>query len=94
VEAKEYDNRKYASPIETKDLSNLPKAYIEVAQFDCLHDEGLNYAQRLKEGGVDVTINDTVGTVHGFEYNDKSEYTHEIIDKRIDFMNNAYGAKR
>ncbi|MDR0386840.1 MAG: alpha/beta hydrolase [Treponema sp.] len=83
-------DRKYASPIETEDLSNLPGAYIEVAQFDCLHDEGLEYAEKLKKSGVEVTVNDTLGTIHGFDYNDKTEYSREIIGKRVNYMKNAY----
>jgi acetyl esterase/lipase len=83
-------DRKYASPIETEDLSNLPNAYIEAAQFDCLHDEGLEYAEKLRNNGVEVIVNDTLGTIHGFDYNDKSEYSQEIIGKRVDYMRNAY----
>lgn len=37
---------------------DIPDTYIETAQFDCLHDEGILYAQKLKEAGayVEVTI--------------------------------------
>ena len=36
--------------------TEIPKTYIETAQFDCLHDEGLLYAEKLKQAGVDVEI--------------------------------------
>ena len=38
------------------DLKNLPKAYFILLEWDFLKDEGLLYANRLKELGVDVHI--------------------------------------
>ena len=35
--------RSYASPALSKKFRGLPPAYIEVEQYDCLHDEGVNY---------------------------------------------------
>jgi acetyl esterase/lipase len=87
---KENKDRKYASPIETENLGNLPNAFIETAQFDCLRDEGLEYADKLKENGIDVTINDTLGTIHGFEFNGIGKYSQTIIDKRIEYINEGY----
>jgi len=57
----------YAAPLESADLSGLPPAYIETAEFDCLRDEALIYGERLKEADVPVTINRTRGTMHGYD---------------------------
>jgi acetyl esterase/lipase len=38
----------------------LPGAYIEAAQFDCLHDEGLEYAEKLRKSGTEVMVSDTL----------------------------------
>lgn len=54
----------YASPAVAKSLKNLPPSFIEVSEFDPLHDEGVNYANRLKESGVEVILNETKGTLH------------------------------
>ena len=54
------------SPILTKDLSRLPQAVVIVAGHDPLRDEGIEYAERLKEAGVDVELQNYEGMVHGF----------------------------
>ena len=54
------------SPLCAEDLSGLPPAYLAVAGFDPLRDEGLAYAERLREAGVAVECRLHRGLVHGF----------------------------
>ncbi|GAF13943.1 lipase [Bacillus sp. JCM 19045] len=49
----------YASPIDADSHHNLPSAYIEVAEFDCLRDEGIHYAEALRNEQIDVILNKT-----------------------------------
>lgn len=56
----------YVSPLLAADLSGLPRAYVAVAGFDVLHDEGVAYARRLARAGVPTALRDHVGLVHGF----------------------------
>jgi acetyl esterase len=54
------------SPLLADDLDGLPPAHVAVAGFDVLRDEGEEYATRLRESGVPVTVHRHAGLVHGF----------------------------
>lgn len=54
------------SPLLAQDVSHAPPAYIVVAGFDVLRDEGEAYAAKLADAGVDVTLRRHAGLVHGF----------------------------
>ncbi|MCW2614792.1 MAG: hypothetical protein JWN08_1786 [Frankiales bacterium] len=56
----------YASPLLADDLSGLPPTLVVTAEYDPLHDEGQDFAQRLRESGTDVKVVDYDGLVHGF----------------------------
>ena len=82
-----YNGRKNVEFTLLEDIlpENIPVTYLETAEFDCLHDEGLLYAERLKNAGVQVLINETRATMHGFDMTD-CEITREALKKRIAFM--------
>lgn len=56
------------SPLKCADVSGLPPAYAMLAGFDPLHDEGLAYAEKLRDAGVAVTVADHPDMVHDFIY--------------------------
>lgn len=84
----EPENIEYASPIEAKSLNGLPRAYIEVAELDCLRDEGIHYARRLKETGIPVEFYEIKGAVHGYDNAEESQIVEEQYQKRIQALRN------
>ncbi|XP_002736532.1 arylacetamide deacetylase-like [Saccoglossus kowalevskii] len=55
----------YFAPLLADDLSGLPQAYILTGEFDVLRDDGILYAERLKEAMVKVTLNNIADGFHG-----------------------------
>ncbi len=80
----------YASPQEAETLQNLPQTYMETAEFDCLKDEGENYAAALEKAGVAVTLLQTEGTMHGFDIVTKSPITQKSVAKRVEFLQKCF----
>ena len=60
-----------ASPLFTRNLKNLPEAYIFAAGLDPLLDEGFAYKKRLEYFGNKVTYKLYPGQIHGFLSNSK-----------------------
>ena len=87
---KDPEKRDKASPMWCDLPSALPVTYIETAEFDCLHDEGLAYAGKLKQAGVDVEINETEGTFHGYDAAIDTQIVKQQISRRISFLRSGY----
>lgn len=54
-------------PGRRKDLEGLPPAWIGVGSLDLFHEEDMEYANRLKEAGVEVELMVVKGGWHGFD---------------------------
>ena len=79
-------NYVWYSPVESESFEGLPPAYIETAEFDCLYDDGILYADLLQKAGIEVILNKTKGTMHGFDIATKAPTTLAAIEQRISFM--------
>ena len=80
----------YYSPVEAESFEGLPPAYIETAEFDCLHDDGILYAEKLHEAGIAVTLNETKGTMHGFDIVQNAPTAKTAVRARIAFMKKRF----
>lgn len=71
---------KYASPFQASltELQGLPPAYIQIAENDILHDEGLAYARKLDEAGVPTTIIEYKGFIHDYGMLNPLSHIHSI----------------
>ena len=76
----------YASPLEAPSVEGLPPAYLEVAEFDSLRDEGLAYGRRLEAAGIPVEYHETRGTPHGFEFVTNAPITRAAVARRIEVL--------
>jgi acetyl esterase len=78
----------YAAPGHGR-LIDLPLSYVETAEFDPLRDEGMNHVSALQQAGVEVIVNATRQTVHGYDGMAKSELSRHSMLLRIAFLKNA-----
>lgn len=62
----------YVIPCRQTDVSHLPPAYVEPQEIDILRDEGIFYADRLKQAGNEVETCVVPGSYHGFDGDNKS----------------------
>lgn len=71
-------------------LQDLPLTYVETAEFDPLRDEALNHASALQQHGIDVVLNETKQTVHGYDAQANSEISKRSLLARIAFLTRAF----
>lgn len=80
-------NNKYLSPNERNDYKDFPPTYIEVAEFDCLHDEGVELAKKLQAEKIPVELNEIKEVMHAFEFKN-TKITKKALQKRIEIIKN------
>lgn len=76
----------YASPIEAPSLEHFPNTYIETAEFDCLRDEGIAFANRLISENIPTELHEIKSACHGFEAALKSKILQKSMQQRINWI--------
>ncbi len=77
------------SPLLAPDHSGLPPAFIQLAELDVLHDEGVVYAEKLVGSGVSVAVKEYPGQIHGFY-----TFTHMVDDAHTAQADSAEALKK
>lgn len=82
------------SPVESGDFTFFPPTYIETAEFDCLHDDGILFAEELRSAGIETRLNETKGTMHGYDIVTGASVTRDSMKRRIAFMKEYFHLHR
>lgn len=78
--------KKLAAPLNMEDFTGLPLAYVEPQEIDILCDEGIAYAEKLKEQGSLMECNIVKGSYHGFDFDHGSPLVRRILDHRCEII--------
>ena len=81
----------YIAPLRADNLKNLPPAFVVTAECDVLRDEGIAYANRLREAGVQVEAYTEPGIIHGY-FTNMAVFPEQIkgtISKFAQFINTS-----
>ena len=78
------------SPIEADSFVGLPPAYIEIAEFDCLHDDGVFYAEKLREENIPTELYEAKGTMHAFDTKVSAPTSLRMIKNRIWYIRRMF----
>lgn len=82
----------YAAPCQARDLSDLPAATVVTAGWDPLHDEGVDYAERLEDAGNEVNLIDLPDQIHAFlSYPDKIDRALEVRAEIAEDLESTFG---
>lgn len=86
LEGNETEYLKYVSPMEEASFEKMPEAYVEVAEFDAIRDEGLLYAERLKSEEIPVEVHEVKAAPHGYDSASTSELVKTHMARRIEIL--------
>jgi acetyl esterase len=73
----------YVAPLHRANFAGLPPAWVEVAEFDPLRDEGRLYAEALEAAGVSVEFSEVKGAIHGYDLVDDSAIADSVLKTRL-----------
>lgn len=83
----------HASPLRAQSLAGLPAAYVVVAEYDVLRDEGDAYARRLQAAGIATVSRCASGMNHGFlKYAASIPEAAAAISGACDWLSTTWGS--
>lgn len=69
-----------------EELTGMPKTLLIVCGKDSLYNEGITYAEKLKEAGVSVQLEKFLDSCHGFTYFEENDDVHRAFKLMADFI--------
>ncbi|MDD3123588.1 MAG: alpha/beta hydrolase [Candidatus Izemoplasmatales bacterium] len=82
-----YQNlEKYAYPCLHPHIEKQPPTYIEILEFDPLHDDGIKYQEILLKTNTEVVLKDISGAVHGYDAMFQTDIVQKSLNARIEFI--------
>ena len=85
----------YAAAARREDLSGLPPTWIYTSDIELFCTEDTAYASRLRDAGVDVTLDVVSGAPHGFEgWAADSEPAMELLERARIWLGSRLGSGR
>ena len=75
----------YKAPYFSTIFEGYPKTYIEVAEYDCLHDDGVLFFKKLEKENVDCSLTEVKSAMHGYDFKIKSNLVKGLIKERAKF---------
>lgn len=81
----------YAVPLKAGSLENLPPALVELAEFDCLHDQGKGFRRGFGGCGQRGHAFGNKSTPHGYDGVLNSTVAKQCMDVRVRLLRKAFG---
>lgn len=75
-----------AVPMERENFKNFPLTYIEAAEIDTLCDQGIAYAEKMRQSGVKVLSETVPGAYHGFDGEMDSPLVQRVLARRVEVL--------
>ncbi len=80
----------YRSPLQRASEIDPENLFIEIEEFDCLHDEGKLLYESTKANALKAVLVDNPGTFHAFDANYDAAISKKTLEARVGFINDCF----
>ncbi len=87
------NGQEYISPIQRAEELDVDNLFVEIEEFDCLHDEGKLLYEKAKETVTNAILLDNHGTFHAFDANYDAAIAKSTLEARCSFINQCFQSK-
>ena len=84
------NGQEYVSPLQRSSELDIDNLFVEVEEFDCLHDEGKLLYEKARENVENATLLDNRGTFHAFDANYEAEISRKTLNARCKFIEECF----